>query len=98
MREPTAAGGGVSHWTDAMFLYQAVALAGSAAYAATSARGRAISISVTTSTATREFSHRGSSAQPPVRARIGHPEAERVEVAVGGSVMTRRGRFDVGDE
>jgi hypothetical protein len=34
-----------------MFSYQAVALSGSAANAATSARGRSISICVTTSTA-----------------------------------------------
>src|SRR3954447_3744933 len=52
MREPTATGGSVSHSTDLMLRYQAVALSGSAAKAATSWRGRAISISVTTSTAT----------------------------------------------
>src|ERR1041385_8796816 len=48
------AGGGVSHSTDLMFLYQAVALPGSAANAETSEGGRSISISVSTSTATRE--------------------------------------------
>src|SRR6185437_14616618 len=52
------AGGGVSHSTALMFLYQAVALLGSAAKAETSERGRVISISVSTSTATREVFHR----------------------------------------
>src|SRR5262249_34490679 len=51
-REPTARGGGVAHSTDSMFSYQAVALSGSAANAATTARGRSISISVRTSTGT----------------------------------------------
>src|SRR5918911_248832 len=48
--EPTTTGGGASHSTALMFLYQAIALAGSAAKADTSSRGRLISISVTTST------------------------------------------------
>jgi hypothetical protein len=37
--------------TEVMFAYQVVALSGSAAYAATSGRGRSMSISVVTSTA-----------------------------------------------
>src|SRR5215208_5462606 len=49
---PTASGRGVRHTTESMFSYQRVALSGSHANAATSARGRAISISVTTSTLT----------------------------------------------
>src|SRR5437899_8587135 len=49
-RDPTTAGGDVSHSTDRMFLYQAVALLGSAAKADTSARARSISTSLRTST------------------------------------------------
>src|SRR3954454_17959627 len=48
--EPTAAGGGVSHSTDVMSTYHSGALLGSPAYPATVARGRAITISVWTST------------------------------------------------
>jgi hypothetical protein len=50
-REPTASGLGVCHSALWMFEYQAVALSGSDAYAATSPRGRAIVISVSTSMA-----------------------------------------------
>ena len=53
MREPTAIGGAVSHSIDLMFSYQAVALPGSEAKAATSSRGRAMSISLRTSTGMR---------------------------------------------
>src|SRR5262245_9513270 len=42
MRDPTASGRGVSHSTDLMFEYHEVVLSGSAAYAATSRRGRGI--------------------------------------------------------
>jgi hypothetical protein len=48
---PTANGRGVRHSTATMFPYHSVALSGSAAYAATSARGRSITIPVATSTA-----------------------------------------------
>jgi hypothetical protein len=41
--EPTATGFGDFHSTVSMFSYHAVALVGSAAYSATSCRGRAIS-------------------------------------------------------
>jgi hypothetical protein len=51
-REPTVSGGGVSHSTALMFSYQVVALSGSAAKAATSERGRSISICVLMSTGT----------------------------------------------
>src|SRR4029078_2606840 len=51
-RVPCAAGGGVRHSTDSMFSYQTGAFAGSDACAATSARGRPISIWVRTSTGT----------------------------------------------
>src|SRR5215831_88067 len=50
-REPRATGGGVFHSTALMFTYHAGALDGSPAYAATWSGGRAITISVTTSTA-----------------------------------------------
>jgi hypothetical protein len=50
IREPAATGRGVSHSTSSMFSYQAAALSGSDANAATCARGRSISISVVTST------------------------------------------------
>src|SRR4051812_23740037 len=52
-REPTLSGGGVFHSTALMFTYQSGALSGSLAYAATSARGRSMVVSLTTSTATR---------------------------------------------
>jgi hypothetical protein len=55
MREPTSSGPGVSSSADSMFSYHSGALSGSAAYAATSERGRAISISVSTSTAIRRL-------------------------------------------
>jgi hypothetical protein len=50
-REPTASGSGVCHAALWMFEYHVVALSGSDAYAATSPRGRAIVISVSTSMA-----------------------------------------------
>src|SRR5687768_1054476 len=50
MREPTASGRGVFHSTLLMFSYHSRALSGSDVYAATSARGRSISVSVRTST------------------------------------------------
>jgi hypothetical protein len=43
-----------------IFSYQSVALSGSAAYAATSARGRPISISVTTSTRMAGYAKTGA--------------------------------------
>src|ERR1700752_3283760 len=49
---PTIRGGPTFHSIALMFRYQVVALSGLTAYAATSTRGRAISISVTTSTLT----------------------------------------------
>jgi len=51
IREPIASGGSVFHSTLSMFSYHSGAFAGSAEYPATSADGRAISISVTMSTA-----------------------------------------------
>src|SRR3954470_9579409 len=50
MQEPTATGGGVRHSTESMFAYQSGALPGSPANAATSATGRRITVSVSTST------------------------------------------------
>ena len=50
-REPTRSGGSVFHSTALMFTYHLGAFSTSLTYAATSARGRAISVSVTTSTA-----------------------------------------------
>src|SRR5579859_4922562 len=52
IRDPTATVCGVCQTTDSMFTYQSGACDGSPAYAATSAHGRSITISVTTSTAT----------------------------------------------
>jgi hypothetical protein len=49
--EPIASGGSVFHSTLSMFSYHSGAFAGSAEYPATEAGGRAISISVTMSTA-----------------------------------------------
>lgn len=53
------------HSIDLMFLYQAGAFAGSAAKAETSSRGRFISISVRTSTATSGVCHPGRPNRPP---------------------------------
>src|SRR4051794_41766727 len=50
MQEPTPSGGGVRHSTESMFAYQSGALPGSPAKAATSATGRRITVSVSTST------------------------------------------------
>lgn len=50
MRDPTRNGGDVSHSTALMLTYQLGAFDGSTAYAATSARGRAMTMSVVTST------------------------------------------------
>ena len=55
--EPTTAGGGVCHSTALMFLYQAVALEGSAENAKTSSRGRLKSTPVRTSTVMPGVSH-----------------------------------------
>src|SRR3954454_10698028 len=49
-REPTRSGGSVSHSTRSMFLYQRGAFSGSLANAATSWRGRPITVPVVTST------------------------------------------------
>ena len=53
--DPTASGGEVPQAADTMFRYHAVAFDGSAAIAATSARGRSISVCVTTSTPTADY-------------------------------------------
>jgi hypothetical protein len=50
-RDPTASGLGVSHSARWIFAYHSTALSGSDAYSATSLRGRAIVISVSTSMA-----------------------------------------------
>src|SRR5262245_46022684 len=51
IRDPTSIGGGVCHFTEEMLAYQFGALDGSVAYAATWSHGRAMTTSVTTSTA-----------------------------------------------
>src|SRR5215475_13117102 len=50
MRDPTPTGGGVCHRTEAMLVYHSGACDGSPAYAATCSHGRAMTISVMTST------------------------------------------------
>src|SRR6476620_2894628 len=50
MHEPTATGGGVRHSTESMFTYHSGAFVGSPAKAATSATGRRITVSLSTST------------------------------------------------
>lgn len=57
-REPTANGRGERHSTDSMFSYQAGALSGSQANAATSSGGLVISIAVSTSIASSNLRHR----------------------------------------
>src|SRR4051812_23004968 len=56
MLDPTRTGGSVRHCTESMLAYHSGARDGSPAYAATSAQGRSITISVRTSTAIRSSS------------------------------------------
>src|SRR5215470_14094 len=75
--DPTASGLGERQSTASMFRYHSVARSGSAAYAATSSRGRAISISLTTSTA-----------NPRIVSRPNWPTPERLDVScVAGAFL-----------
>src|SRR5262245_49606259 len=58
MHEPRRSGFAVFHSTDLMLAYQAGTLSGSAVYAATTSRGRSITISVETSTSPAKLSRR----------------------------------------
>ena len=75
--EPIWTGFGVCQRTDWIFAYHVVALSGSAAKAATSARGRSISISVVTSTVTCPP---GTPADGPA-ADSSHPRASLLAVS-----------------
>src|SRR5947209_3354862 len=70
-----------------MFLYHAVAFEGSAANADTSSRERAISISVTTSTAIARVSHAAGGLETTEK----HASADNVPAATQGQTFDRRG-------
>src|SRR3954462_2571904 len=81
-RAPAASGGGERHCTDSMLAYHSVALSGSAAYAATSVRGRAMVMSVTTSTGTSALRRQAAR----VRDAAPHP---LVQILVAGHAFGR---------
>lgn len=80
-RDPAASGPSPSGWTSLMLSYHSGAFAGSEAYAATSARGRSIAISVTTSTGIPQASWAPlrSAARADERAAGDHEERARDE-------------------